>query len=161
MRRLVRRASASLSFGENDSRLARCLAVHWCSVTPWLEELVNCVILRRRLVAKVVYLAVEYCVFWTAMFSGCGSRITWCWLSFSVGRNIVIWYWRVRLEVEVVWLDLAVLFAWIHCIICYDYCWLCMPLSLTRILCLLVSTWRKTPCLFQSISFCIINWEPL
>ena len=58
----MRRASASLSFGDNDSRLARCLAVPCCSATRWLGEFVNYVILRIQLVARVVCLAVEYCV---------------------------------------------------------------------------------------------------
>ena len=58
----MRRASASLSFGENDSRLARCLSLPCCSATRWLGEFLNYVILRTRLVAKVVCLAVEHCV---------------------------------------------------------------------------------------------------
>ena len=58
----MRCASASLSFGKYDSWLACCLAVLCCSVTRWLGEFVNYVILRIQLVAKIVCLAVEYCV---------------------------------------------------------------------------------------------------
>ena len=60
--RLVRRANASISFGKYHSWLAHCLAVTCCSVTHWLGEFVNYVILRIRRVAKVVCLAVEHCV---------------------------------------------------------------------------------------------------